>query len=131
MIILKKEDINSFYLSVSENLPTSGTSSPCNLGLDYQFYFYDKNSKLTSDIVLSDISTNISRYNEFELDLILNPELFPQNGTYNYEVFLYDGVGATGSCLEYGMVKVYGDPTYPEEYVRPIDEDFIYIRKNS
>lgn len=133
MIILNNNELNSFYLTLSENLEDStfGTYSAtdCNLFLDYYFNFYDKNTKLTDSLVLTDISIRPGRYNEFEIDLSGATTSFSTIGTYTYEVYLYDGLGATGPCLEKGMCKVEGE-SYPTEYIRETTDDFIYIRKN-
>ena len=134
MIILNQNELNYIYLTLSESLDDSifGTVSiaNCNLFLDYYVNFYDKNTKLTDSLILTDLSIHPNRYNEFEIDLTGATTSFSTVGTYTYEAYLYDGVGATGSCLEKGMLKVDG-LEYPTEYTREIGEDSIYIRKNT
>lgn len=134
MIILNQNQLNTIYFTLSESLDDSifGTYSvmSCNLYLDYYFNFYDKNTKLTNSLILTDISLHPNRYNEFEIDLTGATTSFSNVGTYTYEAFFYDGVGATGSCLEKGMLKVEGD-TYPTEYTRGNTGSYIYVRKNN
>lgn len=134
MISLNQNEMNSIYLTLSENLDGSifGTYSvdSCNIFLEYFFKFYDKNTKLTNELILTDISLHPNRYNEFQIDLISATTSFNTVGTYTYEAFFYDGVGATGSCLEKGMLKVIGE-SYPTEYTRDNDDNFIYIRNNT
>ena len=133
MIILNQNELNNFCLTLSENLDdsifTTYSVSECNVYLDYYFNFYDKNTKLTDSLILTDISTHPNRYNEFEIDLTGATTSFSTVGMYNYEVYFYDGIGATGPCLEKGMLRVEGDE-YPSEYVRKVTDDTIYIRKN-
>lgn len=133
MLILNQNELNTIYCTLSESLDNSifGTYSvnSCNLYLDYHFNFYDKNTKLVNSLVLTDISINPNRYNEFEIDLTGATTSFSTVGTYTYEAFFYDGVGATGSCLEKGMLKVEGI-SGPDQYTRETPSDFIYIRNN-
>lgn len=127
MIILKRNEINEFYLTLSENIP-NGTGSVCNLNLDYIFYFYDKNTKLTDTIILEDISLIPQRYNRFEIDLTGSTSSFSTTGTYTYKAYESVSGGATGSCLETGLVKVEGDVVEKFERQNP---NQIYIRKNN
>lgn len=135
MIILNQYENNTVYMTLSENLDDSifGTTSNvdvCNLMLDYVIDFYDKNTKMSRKIIVTDLSIRPNRYNEFEIDLGGFQTPLPTIGTYTYEAYLYDGIGATGSCLEKGMCKVEGEE-FPEEYIRENDNDFIYIRNNT
>ena len=127
MIILKRNEINEFCLTLSENIPT-GTGSVCNLNLDYIFYFYDKNTKLTDTLILQDTSLIPQRYNRFEIDLTGSTSSFSTNGTYTYKTYESQSGGATGPCLETGLVRLEG-LGYPEEFVRSAPNS-IYIRKN-
>jgi hypothetical protein len=128
MIILKRNETNEFCLTLSENIPT-GTGSVCNLNLDYIFYFYDKNTKLTDTLILEDTSLNPKRYNQFSIDLTGSTSSFSTNGTYTYETYESVSGGATGPCLETGLVRLEG-LGYPEEFVRESAPNSIYIRKN-
>ena len=134
MINLQQEQSNNFYLTLSENLDESiyGTYSvnQCNLFLNYSFNFYDKNTLLTDTFILTDTSLFPNRYNEFELDLISGTSSFSTVGMYTYKVYYNDGLGATGPCLETGMCRVAGEQ-YPVQFTREIDDNTIYIRKNT
>ena len=134
MINLQQTELNNFYLTLSENLDESifatYSENQCNLFLDYSFNFYDKNTLLTDTFVLTDTSLSPNRYNQFELDLQGVTSSFSTVGIYTYEVYYYDGVGATGSCLEKGLCRVNGEQ-YPVQYTREIDDNSIYIRKNT
>ena len=85
---------------------------------------------MTNSISTYIVSISPNRYNEFEIDLISATTSFSTVGTYTYEAFFYDGVGATGSCLEKGMLKVNG-LSGPDQFTRENDDNFIYIRNNS
>jgi len=135
MISLTHDTINNVVVTLSENTTLNSTAF-------YLFEFISDNTLKPTYFTAEDISDNICRYNQFNIQLvsstsglintligIINLEI---NGYYKYRIYQQESPTnlnplSTGSLVENGKVYVLGDPLKPitTSYDSNDDNEFI------
>ena len=114
MLFLRQEQTNTVYLTLTESLTITATP------VYYLFRFMSDTTNDETLFVAEDLSTNISRFNKFNITLTAGTTnltagtISIANGAGKYEVYEQytqtnlDLTGTTGVVIERGMIQVSG-----------------------
>ena len=135
MIYLQDGTVNNVVVTATENVTLNGTAF-------FLFEFISDNTLKPIYFTAEDVSTNICRYNQFEIELVsstsgrIDPLIgiidLEINGYYKYRIYQQESPTnlnplSTGSLVENGKVYVLGDPLKPitTSYDSNDDNEFI------